>query len=373
MRIFWLIEMDYKICNDCGCKVDIDSNFCPDCGCKSFNNLQTPKVVNNSKPSPIHSLLYWNYDGYFVLSKSKIAGIFTFILFLSMFVPSGHIVSGLVISLIVSFLVFLIGFSLHQLRPKPSQKKLENNDYGLIMDFVHLLFFWQNKNTGEFVVSKTKIISNLIFILFALVTGLNVPVATFFAAVMIGLIFETPAFLIGYGIHKLTNPNPTNPQKQISKPKEVPKTKEVPKPKTTPNISTPENQPISEFDKYNKQIDALESEFASKEANVRNLIEKRFEPPQLTYTRFTSVVDKSSELFKNQVESSRTIINLSSECSPKIENELKAKIEVLKTIIGKLDELTDELILTEDKSHNDDIHGLFDDMEYLIKSVKEYD
>ena len=32
-------------------------------------------------------------------------------------------------------------------------------------------------------------------------------VPSLFAAVVFGVIFEIPAFLIGYGIHKFTNPN----------------------------------------------------------------------------------------------------------------------------------------------------------------------
>ena len=365
--------MDYKICNDCGCEVDINSNFCPDCGGKSFNNLQTPKVVDSSKPSFIHSLLYWDYDGYFVISKTKFTTIALFLFFLLMGIVSNNILGAVIVGSIFSILVLGIGFLIHNLLPKPSQFKLKYNDYGLVVDLKHFLLFWQNKNTGEFVLSKTKIISNLIFIVFILFDALILKSGNLVISILIGLIFETPAFLIGYGIHMLTNPNPTNPKKVISKPKEVPKTKEVQKPKTAPKVITSENQTNSEFEIYEKQIDDLESEFSSKEANVRDLIEKRFKPPQLTYTKFITVVDKSSELFKNQVEASRTIINLSSDCSPKIEDELKSKIDVLKTIIDKLDDLTNELVLVEDKAQDDDIHELFDDMGDLIKSVKEYE
>lgn len=373
MRIFWLIEMDYKICNDCGCRVDVNSNFCPDCGGKSFNNLQTPKVVDSSKPSLIHSLLYWDYEGYFVISKTKFTTIVLFLFFMLMGVVLNNILGAVIVGSIVCLVVFCIGFLIHKLLPKPSQFRLKYNDYGLLVDLKHFLLFWQNKNTGEFVLSKTKIISHLIFIAFALYDALVLIPENLVISILIGLIFEIPAFLIGYGIHKLTNPNPTNPKKVISKPKEVPKTKEVPKPKATPKVITSDNQTNSEFEAFEKQIDDLEREFTSKEANVRNLIEKRFKPPQLTYTKFISVVDKSSELFKNQVEASRTIINLSSDCSPKIENELNSKIDVLKTIIDKLDDLTNELVLVEDKSQDGDIHELFDDMEDLIKSIKDYE
>lgn len=370
--------MKYKICSKCGSKVEINSNFCPDCGGKSFSNLQTPQVVKTSKPSLTHYLLYWEYDGQFIISKSKFIAILSFLLMLILGITTNTVFAGVVAGLIFALIILVVGYIIHMLLPKPSKPKLEYNDYGLIVDLKHFLLFWQNSKTGQFVLSRTKIVSILIFVLFALLSVALAP-PNILASVLFGLLFAIPAYIIGYGIHKLTNPYPTNPNKVISKPKEVPKTKEipktkeVPKPSTAPEILTSDSQSNYKFDMYGKKIDDLESEFSAKEKNVRKLIEKRFAPPQLTYTRFSTVVDKSSELFKNQVESSRRIIDLSSECSPKIEKELNSKIEVLETIIDKLEDLTNELILTEDKSQDDDIHELFDDMENLIKSVKDYE
>ncbi|MBR3139986.1 MAG: hypothetical protein IKF11_03855, partial [Methanobrevibacter sp.] len=59
--------------------------------------------------------------------------------------------------------------------------------------------------------------------------------------------------------------------------------------------------------------------------------------------------------------------------SPKIENEIKSKISVLRQIISKLDDLTNELVLTMEKSDDNEINNLFDDMSNLINSVNDYD
>ena len=93
----------------------------------------------------------------------------------------------------------------------------------------------------------------------------------------------------------------------------------------------------------------------------------------MTYTRFIGVVDRSKKLFDNQSESALTMINLASEYSPKIENEIKNKIKVLENISSKLDDLTNELVLTMSEGNDEDINNLFDEMSDLVKSVKDYE
>ena len=126
-------------------------------------------------------------------------------------------------------------------------------------------------------------------------------------------------------------------------------------------------------EKSPSEIEDMISEYKVKEAHTRNLIEKRFEPPQLTYSRFIGVVDKSTKMFNHQSDSALTMINLANDYSPKIENEIKSKISVLRQIISKLDDLTNELVLTMEKSDDDEINSLFDDMSNLINSVNDYD
>ena len=93
----------------------------------------------------------------------------------------------------------------------------------------------------------------------------------------------------------------------------------------------------------------------------------------MTYTRFIGVVDKSTKMFNTQVDSAMTMINLASEYSPKIENEVNSKIGIMEIIIDKLDDLTNELVLTMEKSSDEDVNNLFEDMSDLINSVNDYD
>lgn len=354
--------MNEKTCKNCGTKVEISTKYCQNCGGSEFIT-GNPPAVPKGKPSLVHKLFYWDYDGYYVLSKSKLMGFGVFLITLSIATPSllpGVIIVGLIFGLIV----FLIGYIIHMFLSHPSKAKITHNDYGFIRDFINLLFYWQNKNTGEYVLSKTKIISHIIFVLFVILSVvLKSP--SLFASILLGLIFEVPAFLIGSGLHKLTNPNPVNPPKQVSKPKEIPKSKPV--------IENKQNNIVPEYLKYKIKIEELKKQYTLKEKQTRDLIEKRFTPPQLTYTRFISVVDKSTDLFTKQSGSALTMIDIATEYSAKIDSEIQSKITILTDIIDKLDDLTNELVITMDDSDDEEINNLFDDMSDLIKSVKDYE
>jgi hypothetical protein len=84
-------------------------------------------------------------------------------------------------------------------------------------------------------------------------------------------------------------------------------------------------------------------------------------------------VDKSAELFKKNMDSAYTMINLASEYSPRIAGEVESKIDILKAIIQKLDDLSNELVLNEDLSKKEDVDNLISEMDDLIQSVKNYD
>ncbi len=359
------MKMKTKTCANCGNKVDMASKFCPKCGNSEFR--QTAVVVKEDNPTLVHKLFYWNYDGYYMLSKSKLAGIASFLGFASMVFLAGAPISMFLFGAIIGALVFLLGIGLHNLVSKPSKAKLEYNDYGFITDLKHFLLFWQDKKTGQYVLSKTKVISHLVFMLFAIIAsfmplGLNV-----FSIILFGLFFEVPAFLIGTGVHKITKPFTPQPEREISRPKQIPKSKPV--------VEKPIDAPVDVelYSGYKNQIERLVEEYNVKEKHTRDLIAKRFEPPQLTYTRFIGVVDKSTQMFTHQADSALTMINLANEYSVKIEEEIKSKISIMKDITSKLDDLTNELVLTIDKSDDEDINNLFDDMSNLIKSVSDYD
>ena len=136
---------------------------------------------------------------------------------------------------------------------------------------------------------------------------------------------------------------------------------------TAPQVS------VHEFDEYERQLDDLKNEYYKKDSRARELIEKKFEPPQMTYTKFISVVDSSTKLFNQEADNISNIIRLASEDSPRIESEIKSKFNTLNSISDKLDGLIDELVLSLDPAGNDDVEGLLGDMENLIDSIKNYD
>ena len=360
------MKMKTKTCKKCGNTVEVTARYCQKCGSNEFIE-KAEVVVQKSQPSLVHKLFYWDYDGQYMLSKSKLAGISSFLLFASMCVLSDAPIAIIFFGAIIGALLFFLGFAIHNLISRPSKSKLEYNDYGFLTDLYHFLFFWQNKKTGQFVLSKTKIISHLIFLLFAVIASFMPTATSLFVVILFGIFFEVPAFIIGYGIHKLTNPYPVNPKREIPKPKEMPK----PKPEIEKPVQTPGSVP--EYMGYKREVEALIKEYKVKETHTRDLIEKRFEPPQLTYSRFIGVVDKSTKMFDHQSDSALTMINLANDYSPKIENEIKSKISILRQIIAKLDDLTNELVLTMEKSDDDEINNLFDDMSNLINSVNDYE
>ena len=364
----------YKICANCGSKVDVTYNFCPNCKSQSFKSQ--PERVQTRVPSrAAQTLLYWNYDGNYVLSKSKVGAIGVFLFFFISGIISPAPAVMYVVALIIAALVYVIGFAIHMMKGRPSEAVIEYNNYGTVPDLLHLFFFWQNKQTGEFVPSKTKILSFLIFVVFCLICAFGYSSATFAVVIIFGLFFEIPAFLVGCGIHKLTNPNPTNPKRvETESPKKISRNKKImPKIRRQTKSEPPKVETVSKFTEYEDQIEELKVEYSSKEKIARDLIEKRFEPPQITYTRFISMVDKASEVFENESESALNILKLASEDSPRIDSEIKSKIKIMKSIIEKTDDLTNELILSMDSSDEDDVDNLIGDMENLVSSVKDYE
>ena len=114
-------------------------------------------------------------------------------------------------------------------------------------------------------------------------------------------------------------------------------------------------------------------EYDSKEKHLRDLIAKRFEPPQLTYDRFIAAVDNCTKIFNEKAESVQSIIDLASDDSKRVDDEIKSRMEILNSLIDKIDDLTDELVLNIGKSGDVDVKDLLVDMEDLIDSVKNYD
>ena len=132
---------------------------------------------------------------------------------------------------------------------------------------------------------------------------------------------------------------------------------------------------VPAFKFYEKKFNELEEKKKKKEKNALELIEQRFAPPQLTYNRFKRIVDDSHETFYSQLSAGKRILDLSTEYSTKIEDELKNKVLVLNSIIQGLDKLSEELVLNISKQESEsenEINELFEEFSRVTSSVKAY-
>lgn len=349
------MKMTNKICNNCGNIVNSRSNHCPKCKSNSFRNVYEVTKPNNSLT---YKLFYDYRDSYFIISKSKVAAVLAFLLVLTL--GPGNIGIWL-FALICAGLVYVVGNAFHDLIAGKSMSRavIENSNYGLITDLKHLFFYWQDKTTGEYEFSKTKALTVLVFLLFASFGGIFSLSGVFYLG-LFGLSVAAPTFAIGYAIHRLTTSDPIGEllgnTKQVSTKKEV-------------KVKT-----VNEFDQYRKRLNELKAMYDIKESNARKLIEERFEPPQLTYDRFIANVDNSTKMFNENADAISGILELGSDSNPEISEEIESRMDVLESLVQKMDDLIDELILSmskEDKKEKNPT-GFMHGMDHLINSVKEY-
>ncbi len=147
------------------------------------------------------------------------------------------------------------------------------------------------------------------------------------------------------------------------------------KPSTKDNEINSSANNIDSFNVYRSQIEDLKSLYEVKEKIAKELIEKRFEPPQLTYDKFITSVNNCTELFNNQADVTLNMINLATEHTPEMDYEIESRINILKSIIEKIDSLTNALVINIGQSQSEEdkeINNLLEDMENLIDSIKEY-
>lgn len=186
-----------------------------------------------------------------------------------------------------------------------------------------------------------------------------------YAMLLILILFIIPLIYM-YRVFNLNTYNNKEIKKQLKPTTEKTEVK-VPQPEI-------QNSGVESLKKYEKEINNLKILFEVKEEVVRELIEKRFSPPQITYDKFIAIVDSAHKLFYKQADSATNIINLAAEDTPRVQDEIESKISAMHTIIDQIEKLTNELVINisnEDNS-NDDVKNLLDDMENLIDSVKEY-
>ena len=126
--------------------------------------------------------------------------------------------------------------------------------------------------------------------------------------------------------------------------------------------------------KYDEIIDNLEKDYDLKQKRATELVEKLFDPRHMAYNKFSSSINKSNQLFANQLEVTKKMVELDTDNNELVEKEIDSKIKILETFIDKMEDLINELVIhiSSNKKDNDDINNLFDDMDDLIHSVKDY-
>lgn len=126
--------------------------------------------------------------------------------------------------------------------------------------------------------------------------------------------------------------------------------------------------------KYDEEISKIESDYNIKQNKASQLVEKLFDPSHMAYDKFSSAIKKSNQLFSNQLEVTKKMVELDTDGNELVEKEIENKIVTLRTFVDKMEDLINELViqLSSNKKDDDDINNLFDDMDDLIHSVKDY-
>ena len=134
----------------------------------------------------------------------------------------------------------------------------------------------------------------------------------------------------------------------------------------------PDEEAIKVESKYKTKIDEIEQEYNSKQEKATELVEKIFDPTHMSYSKFTNAIKQSNQLFANQLKITQRMMEL--ESNEVVDGEIEKKIKILNTFIDKMEDLINELViqLSSNKKDNDDINDLFNDLDDLIGSVKDY-
>ena len=124
--------------------------------------------------------------------------------------------------------------------------------------------------------------------------------------------------------------------------------------------------------KYKSEIDQIEEEYNSKQQKATELVEKLFDPTHMSYSKFMNTIKQSNQLFTNQLKITHRMMELDS--NEAIDSEMEHKIKTLNAFVDKMDGLINELViqLSSNKEDLAEINNLFNDMDDLIDSVKDY-
>ena len=134
----------------------------------------------------------------------------------------------------------------------------------------------------------------------------------------------------------------------------------------------PKEEAVKVPSKYKPEIDKIEEEYNSKQEKATELVEKLFDPTHMSYSKFTNAIKRSNQLFANQLKITQRMMELDS--NDVVDGEIENKINTLNAFVDKMEELINELViqLSSNKEDNDELNSLFNDMDDLIDSVKDY-
>lgn len=135
-----------------------------------------------------------------------------------------------------------------------------------------------------------------------------------------------------------------------------------------------EPQVIHNTSKYKERVEELAQEYDLKQRKATELVEKLFDSTHMSYQKFSQAIKKSNGLFENQLTVTKKMIELDDGRNMIVKRELEVKIKTLSAFIDKMEDLINELViqLSSNKRDDEDINNLFQDMDDLIDSVKDY-
>jgi len=187
----------------------------------------------------------------------------------------------------------------------------------------------------------------LMWVFGLLPVGMTIAVAGFISNIFIAkvLFVLLILFLVGYTLYYLYFKDYTDPKYK--------------------NINSTQESNFSEVIEETKTSDndELLLLFESKEKIAREMIERKFPAPQITNSKFNGVLDNCKEVVESQVEILNTLTP-----TDKTKYEIDSRKKLIKQLISKVDDLTNELILSEETN----IEDVINDMDNLITSVKDY-
>ena len=313
-----------------------------------------------------YKLFYWKKNNKYVFSRTKFITILSVLVCFINYLQYFGIIHSFLNGIILSIPIFIIGFLIHKFM------NIDSSFYNdsLSENIKHFLFYWYD-GANKFKLSKTKVITIILIIISLILGQIYGYNHNIVAGAPYGLIFAILVFLIGYIVHisKLKDKkensfsNHDNSKNNEIKMNIVSETKL--------HINKSDIPP--KFSDYVLKVKEMKKEFDEKELKVKELITTKFNPPQITYTRFMSVVDNCSKIFNQHYNAVFNIINFGNDDSAKIENEINAKIDILQSFIDKLDDLSNELVINMSKSNTEDVDNALNDMENLISSINSYE